>query len=143
MLSGLYGLLKPSDRIMLYRLEMGRKFQFDDYKNLYEFWTDKITEQLNSELSSKDVVLNLASKEYFKVIDKTKIKVPVIDFEFFNYKEGKLKTIVVYSKHARGLVARFCAQNQVKTLNDVKGFNLENYLIDEELSTQTKLVFTR
>ena len=143
MLSGLYGLLKPSDRIMLYRLEMGRKFQFDDYKNLYEFWTDKITEQLNSELSSKDVVLNLASKEYFKVIDKTKIKVPVIDFEFFNYKEGKLKTIVVYSKHARGLVARFCAQNQVKTLNEVKGFSLENYLIDEELSTQTKLVFTR
>ena len=143
MLSGLYGLLKPSDKIMLYRLEMGRKFKFEGYKNLYEFWTDKITAQLNKELNSKDIILNLASKEYFKVIDKTKIKAPVIDFEFFNYKEGKLKTIVVYSKHARGLVARYCAQNEVKTLEQVKGFNLENYLIDEKLSTKSKLVFTR
>lgn len=143
MLSGLYGILRPSDKIMLYRLEMGRKFKFEGYKNLYEFWTDKITAQLNKELNSKDIILNLASKEYFKVIDKTKIKAPVIDFEFFNYKEGKLKTIVVYSKHARGLVARYCAQNEVKTLDQVKGFNLENYLIVEKLSTKSKLVFTR
>ncbi|KIA90452.1 peroxide stress protein YaaA [Kaistella jeonii] len=143
MLSGLYGLLKPSDRIMLYRLEMGRKFKFDGHKNLYEFWTNKVTDQLNSELKSKDVVLNLASKEYFKVIDKTKIKAPVIDFEFYNYKEGKLKTIVVYAKHARGLVIRYCAENDVKTLEEVKAFNLEKYRIDEELSTETKLVFTR
>lgn len=143
MLSGLYGLLKPSDRIMLYRLEMGRKFKFDGHKNLYEFWTEKVTDQLNSELKSKDVVLNLASKEYFKVIDKTKIKAPVIDFEFYNYKEGKLKTIVVYSKHARGLVIRYCAENDVTTLEEVKAFNLEKYRIDEELSTETKLVFTR
>lgn len=143
MLSGLYGLLKPSDRIMLYRLEMGRKFKFDGYKNLYEFWKEKVTEQLNSELTSKDVVLNLASKEYFKVIDQSKVKAPIIDFEFYDYKEGKLKTIVVYTKHARGLVTRYCALNEVKTLEEVKAFNLENYRIDEDLSTQTKLVFTR
>ena len=143
MLSGMYGLLKPSDRIMLYRLEMGRKFKFDGYKNLYEFWTEKVTKQLNSELKSKDIVLNLASKEYFKVIDKEKLNAPVIDFEFYDYKEGKLKTIVVYSKHARGLVARYCAENNVKTLDEVKGFNLENYRIDEKLSEETKLVFTR
>lgn len=142
-LSGLYGLLKPSDRIMLYRLEMGRKFKFDGHKNLYEFWKEKVTEQLNSELTSKDVVLNLASKEYFKVIDQSKVKAPIIDFEFYDYNEGKLKTIVVYTKHARGLVTRYCALNEVKTLEEVKGFNLENYRIDEELSTQTKLVFTR
>ncbi len=143
MLSGLYGLLKPSDRVMLYRLEMGRKFKFDGHTNLYEFWKDKVTEQLNSELKAKDFVLNLASKEYFKVIDQAKLKAPVIDFEFYNYKEGKLKTIVVYTKHARGLVARYCAQNNVKTLDEVKGFNLENYRIDEQLSNETKLVFTR
>ena len=69
MLSGLYGLLKPSDRIMLYRLEMGRKFQFDKYKNLYEFWSDKITEQLNSELNEGELLLNLASNEYFVLGD--------------------------------------------------------------------------
>lgn len=142
-LSGLYGLLKPSDLVMLYRLEMGRKFKFDEYKNLYEFWKEKVTEELNTELKSKDLVLNLASKEYFKVIDQKKLNAPVIDFEFKDYKEGKLKTIVVYTKHARGLVARYCAQNNVETLEDVKGFNLENYRIDEKLSTELKLVFTR
>ena len=76
MLSGLYGLLKPSDRIMLYRLEMGRKFQFDKYKNLYEFWSDKITEQLNSELNEGELLLNLASNEYFKVVNRKKTPCP-------------------------------------------------------------------
>ena len=142
-LSGLYGLLKPSDKVMLYRLEMGRNFKFDHYKNLYEFWREKVTDQLNSELKSKDIILNLASNEYFKVIDKAKLKVPVIDFEFYELKEGKPKTVVVYTKHARGLVVRYCAEHQVKTLNEVKGFNLEGYRIDEKLSTKTKLVFTR
>ena len=143
MLSGLYGLLKPSDKIMLYRLEMGRSFEFEHYKNLYEFWREKVTEQLNSELKSKDLILNLASSEYSKVLDKKKLNAPVIDFEFYEMKDGKRKTIVVYTKHARGLVVRFCAETQAKTLNDVKAFNLEGYRIDEELSTKTKLVFTR
>ena len=143
MLSGLYGLLKPSDKIMLYRLEMGRSFEFEHYKNLYEFWREKVTEQLNSELKSKDLILNLASSEYSKVLDKKKLNAPVIDFDFYEVKDGKLKTIVVYTKHARGLVVRFCAENQAKTLNDVKAFNLEGYRIDEELSSKTKLVFTR
>lgn len=143
MLSGLYGLLKPSDRIMLYRLEMGRNFAFDSYKNLYEFWKEKVTAQLNSELKKKDLILNLASAEYFRVIDRKKINVPVIDFDFHEMKEGKLKTIVVYTKHARGLMVRFCAEKKAQTLDDVKAFNLEGYRIDEKLSTDTKLVFTR
>ena len=143
MLSGLYGLLKPSDKIMLYRLEMGRSFEFEHYKNLYEFWREKVTEQLNSELKSKDLLLNLASSEYSKVLDKKKLNAQVIDFDFYEMKDGKRKTIVVYTKHARGLVARFCAETNAKTLNDVKAFNYENYLINEELSTNQKLVFVR
>ncbi len=143
MLSGLYGLLKPSDRVMLYRLEMGRKFQFEHFKNLYEFWKEKITTQLNSELKEKELVLNLASNEYFKVIDRKVLKGNVIDFDFYEMKTGKPKTIVVYTKHARGLVVRYCAQTQAKTLDDVKAFNLEGYRIDEKMSTENKLVFTR
>jgi len=143
MLSGLYGLLKPSDKVMLYRLEMGRHFEFDQYKNLYEFWREKITEQLNSEMKKGEILLHLASNEYGKVIDRKKLNHKVIDFDFYELKEGKLKTIVVYTKHARGLMVRFCAETNAKTLNDVKAFNYEGYLIDEEKSTDTKLVFTR
>ncbi|MGC4130377.1 MAG: peroxide stress protein YaaA [Bergeyella sp.] len=142
-LSGLYGLLKPSDKVMLYRLEMGRNFAFDSYKNLYEFWREKVTEHLNSELKTKDIILNLASTEYFKVLDKKKLNAPVIDFDFYEMKSGKPKTVVVYTKHARGLVARFCAETKAKTLNDVKTFNYEGYLIDEEKSAENKLVFVR
>ncbi|SHF97451.1 peroxide stress protein YaaA [Chryseobacterium vrystaatense] len=143
MLSGLYGLLKPSDKVMLYRLEMGRHFEFDQYKNLYEFWREKITEQLNSEMKKGEILLHLASNEYGKVIDRKKLNHKVIDFDFYEMKDGKLKTIVVYTKHARGLMVRFCAESDAKTLNDVKAFNYEGYLIDEEKSTDTKLVFTR
>lgn len=143
MLSGLYGLLKPSDKVMLYRLEMGRHFEFDQYKNLYEFWREKITEQLNSEMKKNEILLHLASNEYGKVIDRKKLNHKVIDFDFYELKDGKLKTIVVYTKHARGLVVRFCAETNAQTLNDVKAFNYEGYMIDEERSTDTKLVFTR
>ncbi|AZA93775.1 Protein of uncharacterised function (DUF328) [Chryseobacterium nakagawai] len=143
MLSGLYGLLKPSDKVMLYRLEMGRHFEFDQYKNLYEFWREKITEQLNTEMKKGEVLLHLASNEYGKVIDRKKLNHQVIDFDFYELRDGKLKTIVVYTKHARGLMVRFCAETQAKTLDDVKTFNYEGYRIDDEKSTDTKLVFTR
>jgi len=142
-LSGLYGLLRPSDKIMLYRLEMGRHFEFENYKNLYEFWKEKVTEQLISEMKKNEILLNLASHEYGKVIDRKKLNHQIIDFEFYELKEGKPKTIVVYTKHARGLMVRFCAETNAKTLNDVKAFNDEGYRIDEEKSTDTKLVFTR
>ncbi|RST28642.1 peroxide stress protein YaaA [Chryseobacterium lacus] len=142
-LSGLYGLLKPSDKIMLYRLEMGRKFKIQQYWNLYEFWKDKITKQLNSELKSKEIILNLASAEYIKVLDKKKLKAPIINFDFYEMKSGKPKTVVVYTKHARGLMVRFCAENNATTLDDVKAFNLEGYRINEEMSKPQRLVFTR
>lgn len=142
-LSGLYGLLKPSDRVMLYRLEMGRKFQFEHYKNLYEFWSDKITGQLNAELGENDFVLNLASNEYFKAVDRRKLHAKVIDFEFYEMKSGKPKTIIVYTKHARGLMVRFCAKHQIKTIDEVKAFNYEGYLLNDRMSTENKMVFSR
>ena len=142
-LSGLYGLLKPSDKIMLYRLEMGRNFEFGQFKNLYSFWRQKLTDQLNSDLKKKDIILNLASSEYIKALDRKQLKAPVIDFDFYEWKDGKLKTIVVYTKHARGMMVRFCAETNAQTLNDVKAFNLEGYLVDEERSTDKKLVFVR
>ncbi len=144
MLSGLYGLLKPSDKVMLYRLEMGRNFEFEQYKNLYEFWSDKITNELNSELKKNDLVLNLASSEYVKVINRKKLNAPVIDFDFYQIQpSGKLKTIVVYTKHARGLIVRFCAENNIKNLKELKAFNYEGYVLNDELSTDRKLVFVR
>lgn len=142
-LSGLYGLLKPSDKIMLYRLEMGRPFAFEHYKNLYEFWREKLTEQLNSEMKKGEILLHLSSTEYGKVIDRKKLNHPIIDFNFYEIKDGKLKTIVVYTKHARGLMVRYCAETKAKTLNDVKAFNYEGYRINEEKSTDTNLVFIR
>lgn len=142
-LSGLYGLLKPSDKIMLYRLEMGRNFEFEHYKNLYEFWRERITDALNAELKDGELLLNLASAEYFKAVDRKNIKARVIDFDFYEMKSGKPKTIVVYTKQARGLMVRFCAETNAQTLNDVKAFNYEGYRIDENLSKENKLVFTR
>lgn len=142
-LSGLYGYLKPSDRIMLYRLEMGRKFQTKKARDLYSFWKDKVTDELNKELSSRDLLINLASNEYFKVLNRKEIKSKIIDFEFLELKDDKLKNITVYTKHARGLMVRYLAITKAKTLNEVKGFNLERYMLDENLSTDTKLVFTR
>lgn len=142
-ISGLYGLLKPSDKVMLYRLEMGRNFEFGHYKNLYDFWREKLTDALNSEFTKNDILLNLASTEYFKVFDRKKLHAKIIDFDFYELKSGKPKTIVVYTKHARGLVVRFCAETKAKTLNDVKAFNCEGYRIDEDKSTDTNLVFVR
>jgi len=142
-LSGLYGVLKPLDLIQPYRLEMGTKMPVGEHKNLYEFWKDKITQALNEELQDDEVFLNLASNEYFKAINPKALKVPVVDIDFKEFKNGKYKTIAIYAKVARGLMARYIVENNSKTIEDVKGFDAENYRFSEALSTENKLVFTR
>lgn len=142
-LSGLYGILKPLDLIQPYRLEMGTKFPVGKNKNLYEFWRKQVTESLNKELKDDELFLNLASNEYFKAIDTKALKVPVIDIKFQELKNGSYKTIAIFSKLARGLMARYIIDTNAETLEDIKGFDYENYRYTESLSSDKELVFTR
>jgi cytoplasmic iron level regulating protein YaaA (DUF328/UPF0246 family) len=142
-LSGLYGILKPLDLIQAYRLEMGTKFPVGRNKNLYEFWKKELTKALNEELEDGELFLNLASVEYFKAIDVKALKVPVITANFKEFKNGEYKNIAIFAKLARGLMTRYIIDTDAKTLEDIKGFNYENYGLSDELSTETELVFTR
>ncbi|WP_333661612.1 peroxide stress protein YaaA [Chishuiella changwenlii] len=143
LLSGLYGILRPLDKIMLYRLEMGSKLDVNGSKNLYGFWKKVLTPFFNSKLKRGEFILNLASNEYVKVLDVDALKIPTIDVEFQDYKNGELKKIMMYFKHARGAMARYCAVNNVQTLDEVKAFDVDGYRYDDNLSTKDKLVFTR
>ena len=142
-LSGLYGLLKPLDLMQAYRLEMGTKIAIGENKNLYEFWKTKITNSLNKELSKDEVFINLASNEYFSAVDVKNLKVKVITPEFKDYKDGKLKIISFFAKRARGLMVRYILDNNVKTIEELKAFDYENYRYDANLSNGNNLVFTR
>jgi len=142
-LSGLYGVLKPLDLIQPYRLEMGTKFPVGKNKNLYEFWRKQVTQSLNEELEDDELFLNLASNEYFKAVDTKALKVPVIHIKFQELKNGDYKTVAIFSKLARGLMARFIVDTKAKTLDDVKAFNYDNYRFTEKLSSENELVFTR
>ena len=142
-LSGLYGVLKPLDLMQPYRLEMGTKLTIGKNKNLYEFWKKDIVKALNEELKDDELFLNLASNEYFKAVDSKALKVPIIDVDFKELKNGEYKTIGIFAKLARGLMARYIVDNDVKTIEDIKGFDSENYRFHEKLSSKNKLVFTR
>lgn len=142
-LSGLYGLLKPLDLMQAYRLEMGTSLAIGTNKNLYEFWKQTITKQLNSELKKGDLFINLASTEYFSAVDVKALKVPVITPEFKDYKDGKLKIISFFAKKARGMMVRYIIDTNAKTIDDLKGFNYEGYGFDATLSKEHTLVFTR
>lgn len=141
-LSGLYGLLKPLDTIDAYRLEMGTRFSVAKSNNLYDFWKETITEQLNKELGA-GILVNVASDEYFKAIDKKKLKATIITCHFKDYKDEKLKTIMVYAKKARGMMARYIIENTIENIEGLKKFNEEGYALDANLSTENELVFTR
>src|SRR5690554_6258876 len=142
-LSGLYGILKPLDLIQPYRLEMGTNLQVGKAKNLYEFWKKTLTDALNKELSKDELVVNLASKEYADALEFNALKGKVIVPEFKDYKDGQLKMISFFAKKARGLMTRYIIDNNCETIEDLKGFNAENYRFDENLSKGNKLVFTR
>ncbi len=142
-LSGLYGVLRPFDLIYPYRMEMGTKLKFETYKNLYEFWRQKVTGFLNNEMPEGDFLVNLASQEYFKVIDKKNFKHPIYDIVFKDYKNGTLKIISLYAKIARGLMTRFIIQNNINSPEELKLFDTDGYRFDANLSSEYELVFTR
>ncbi|GAA4269404.1 peroxide stress protein YaaA [Hyunsoonleella aestuarii] len=142
-LSGLYGVLKPTDLIQPYRLEMGTKMPVGVKKNLYEFWKKDVTKALNDELEDDELFLNLASNEYFKVIDVKTLKVPVVTANFKDFKNGEYKMISFFAKAARGMMARYVVDTNAKTIDDLKGFNYDGYGFSEPMSTETELVFIR
>ena len=143
-ISGLYGILKPLDLIQPYRLEMGTRFAVGRNKNLYEFWRKKITQKLNEDLTDDEILLNLASAEYFKAIDTKTLKVPVTTAVFKDFKNGEYKSIMTFAKLARGYMTRYILDHNINTLDGLKGFNYEGYGFSEELTTdKNTLVFTR
>ena len=128
-LSGLYGILKPLDIIKPYRLEMGTKLSVNGSKNLYEFWNEKITAKLNSEIKSNDeLIVNLASNEYFDSIDSKNLKGKIVSPQFKDLKNGKLKIISFYAKKARGLMSRHLIENEANNFESILSFEKEGYL---------------
>ena len=143
-LSGLYGIMRPLDLVMPYRLMMGTPFEIDKKSpNLYAFWKQKITEALDNELGKKDVLINLASQEYFKVIDTKLLGRRIIDCEFKETKGKSFATVNTYSKLARGKMARFIIDNQIKKADDIQSFDSDGYCLNENLSGTDHFVFTR
>lgn len=126
-LSGLYGLLKPLDLIQAYRLEMGTKMSIGVKKNLPAFWKVKVTEQLNEEMKGEGYLLNLASNEYFAAVDLKALKAETITPQFKDFKDGKLKMISFFAKKARGMMARYVIDQNVESLDDLKGFSADGY----------------
>ncbi len=142
-LSGLYGLLKPLDLIQPYRLEMGTRLKVGRAENLYKFWGDEIASALNEEINDDELFINLASSEYFKAVNKKVLKVPMITPVFKDFKNGEYKIVMTYAKKARGLMVRYIIENNVKTIEELKGFDVDKYRFSSELSSESELVFTR
>jgi cytoplasmic iron level regulating protein YaaA (DUF328/UPF0246 family) len=142
-LSGLYGLLKPLDLIQPYRLEMGTKLTIGESNNLYKFWDSSLANSLNDEMKEGDLLINLASAEYFKAVPRKVLKNPMITPIFKEFKNGDYKIVMTYAKRARGLMVRYIIENNINTLEELKRFDTEGYLYTESLSSESELVFTR
>lgn len=143
-LSGLYGVLRPLDLMQPYRLEMGTKFENNRGKDLYAFWRETITNSLKEELQADDnVLINLASNEYFKAVDHKKLNARIITPQFKDWKNGQYKMISFYAKKARGMMAAYVIKNKLTTPEDLQNFDTEGYAFNEELSSGDNWVFTR
>jgi cytoplasmic iron level regulating protein YaaA (DUF328/UPF0246 family) len=140
-LSGLYGLLKPLDRILPYRLEMGTKLNNSIGDNLYKFWSDKLSKELLSDMTKDEVLINLASNEYSKALQLHKTSVKVITPIFKDYKNGKLKIISFFAKKARGEMVNFIVKNKISNPAELKLFVNNGYAFSEESNGQ--LLFVR
>ena len=143
-LSGLYGLLRPTDLMLPYRLEMGTKFNNSWGKDLYAFWGEQITQAVNDDLTqAQGPLVNLASNEYFKAVKPKKLTVPVITPQFKDWKNGQYKMISFYAKKARGLMVRYAIDHQLQDVEGLKHFDYAGYQFAPELSTEQDWVFTR
>ncbi len=144
-LSGLYGLLRPLDLMLPYRLEMGTRLPSSRGKNLYEFWGDHITDAINRQLRAikSEVLINLASHEYFKAVKPKQLQGRVITPQFKQRKGDEYKMIGLYAKRARGLLSRYIIQHQLQDPEAIKAFDAEGYAYDAALSNGEQWVFTR
>ena len=144
-LSGLYGLLKPLDLMQAYRLEMGTKVSIAGSKNLYDFWGDQITEEINRDLNEYgyNTLVNLASNEYFKVVKKKNVQARIITPNFKEERDGGYKMITFYAKVARGLMTRFIIENALDDPEMIKTFDVDGYRFNPKLSTENEWIFTR
>ncbi|MBL8279080.1 MAG: peroxide stress protein YaaA [Pelomonas sp.] len=145
MLSGLYGILRPLDRMQPYRLEMGTRLQTDAGASLYEYWGDRLALHLNklARAEKAPVIVNLASQEYFRAADRRVLKPRVIDCQFEDWKNGEYKIISFFAKRARGLMARFAIQQRLETPEGLQAFDLDGYRLAPEVSSPDRLVFRR
>jgi len=145
MLSGLYGVLRPLDLMQPYRLEMGIKLANKAGKDLYTFWGETITEQLNQHIEAQHEkwVINLASDEYFKAVTPAKLKAKLIKPVFLDEKNGKFKVISFYAKKARGMMCRFIIENKITRPEKLTEFDMEGYFFDAQRSTDDEMVFCR
>jgi len=135
-LSGMYGILRPLDLMQPYRLEMGTTLSVNKAKNLYEFWGTTLTDAINAELKEGELFLNLASAEYFKVLQPKNIKGTVISPVFKDLKNGKLKIISFFAKKARGSMTRYVINTNAQTLDDIKGFDCDGYRFSQQETTK-------
>jgi len=144
-LSGLYGVLRPMDKLQPYRLEMGTSLATARGKNLYEYWGNTIAEYLNAHVaeSQSPIIVNLASQEYFRAADRKVLKARVIDCVFEDWKGGKYKIISFFAKKARGLMARYAVMHRIATPRKLERFDLDGYAFDAAVSEPDRLVFRR
>ncbi len=143
-LSGLYGILRPLDLIQPYRLEMGTKLITSGGRNLYAYWGDLITKALNEDIEQEGsgILVNLASKEYFRAIQPKLLKARIVNIHFKEFRNGQYKVIAIFAKKARGMMVRFMIKHNLSKVEELKAFDMGGYHFNEEMSGENDLVFT-